>query len=177
MVKFDSVKPARTQNGYGSIRYGRYGTVNLEGAGNLQLGNGWSARLFRANIIQAGSNDLVAGFDPAGLSTDGKNHQELETTGGSIRLSWNLVGMRPHAITDWVYRSKVNFFLYESTEFTGKSLLEGGLRVGYNWGNGKYEVAAFGRNIGNQVRVAGASTSTTCPASSTTRAPMACRPG
>ena len=35
--------------------------------------------------------------------------------------------------TDWAYRSEVNFFLYESTEFTGKSLLEGGLRVGYNW--------------------------------------------
>jgi iron complex outermembrane receptor protein len=27
--------------------------------------------------------------------------------------------------------AKVNFFLYESTEFTGKALLEGGLRLGY----------------------------------------------
>jgi iron complex outermembrane receptor protein len=35
--------------------------------------------------------------------------------------------------TDWVYRSKVNFFLYESAEFTGKALTEGGLRVGYSW--------------------------------------------
>jgi len=51
------------------------------------------------------------------------------------------------AYTDWAYRSEVNFFLYESTEFTGKSLLEGGLRVGYNWGGGKYEAAVFGRNI------------------------------
>ena len=34
-------------------------------------------------------------------------------------------------------------------------MLEGGLRVGYHWGNGKYEEAAFGRNIGNQVRGAG----------------------
>ena len=58
--------------------------------------------------------------------------------------------------TDWSYRSKVNFFLYESTEFTGKSLLLGGLRVGYNWGNGKYEAAVFGRNITNQVKVTGA---------------------
>ncbi len=57
--------------------------------------------------------------------------------------------------TDWAYRSKVNFFLYESTEFTGKSLLEGGLRVGYIWGNGKYEAALFGRNITNQTRVTG----------------------
>jgi len=51
------------------------------------------------------------------------------------------------AYTDWAYRSEVNFFLYESTEFTGKSLLEGGLRLGYTWGNGKYEAALFGRNI------------------------------
>jgi iron complex outermembrane receptor protein len=57
-----------------------------------------------------------------------------------------------YALTDWVYRSKVNFFLYESTEFTGKALTEGGVRVGYVFGNGKYEVAAFGRNITNQIR-------------------------
>ena len=60
-----------------------------------------------------------------------------------------------YAYTDWVYRSKVNFFLYESVEFTGKSLTEGGVRLGYVWDNGKYEVAAFGRNISNQIRVVG----------------------
>jgi iron complex outermembrane receptor protein len=58
--------------------------------------------------------------------------------------------------TDWTYRSEVNFFLYKSTEFTGKALLEGGLRVGYTWDSGKYEVALYGRNITNQVRVTGA---------------------
>ena len=52
--------------------------------------------------------------------------------------------------TDWAYRSKVNFFLYESAEFTGKPLLEGGLRVGYNWDYGKNEVAIYGRNITNR---------------------------
>jgi iron complex outermembrane recepter protein len=60
-----------------------------------------------------------------------------------------------YAFTDWVYRSSINFFLYKSTEFTGKALTEGGLRVGYSWGNGKYDVAAFGRNITNQIRVVG----------------------
>ncbi|OWQ44284.1 TonB-dependent receptor [Roseateles noduli] len=58
--------------------------------------------------------------------------------------------------TDWAYRSKVNFFLYEAKEFTGKSLTEGGLRVGYIWSNGKYEVAGFVRNITDQIRVTGA---------------------
>jgi iron complex outermembrane receptor protein len=51
------------------------------------------------------------------------------------------------AYTDWAYRSEVNFFLYESIEFTGQDLLEGGLRVGYNWNESRYELAAFGRNI------------------------------
>jgi iron complex outermembrane receptor protein len=58
--------------------------------------------------------------------------------------------------TDWSYRSKVNFFLYEATEFTGKALTEGGLRVGYTWANGKYEAAVFGRNITDQRRITGA---------------------
>jgi len=57
--------------------------------------------------------------------------------------------------TDWAYRSETNFFLYRSAEFTGPALLEGGLRLGYIWGNGKYEAAIFGRNITNQVRVTG----------------------
>ena len=58
--------------------------------------------------------------------------------------------------TDWSYRSEINFFLYEAKEFTGKPLVEGGLRAGYVWADGKYELAAFGRNITNTVRVVGA---------------------
>lgn len=60
-----------------------------------------------------------------------------------------------YVLTDWVYRSKVNFFIYESIEFTSKPLTEGGLRVGYLWGNGKYEAAAFVRNLTDQIRVVG----------------------
>lgn len=59
------------------------------------------------------------------------------------------------AYTDWAYRSDVNFFLYESTEFTGASLLEGGLRLGYAWNSGDYEVALYGRNITNEEAIVG----------------------
>jgi iron complex outermembrane receptor protein len=59
------------------------------------------------------------------------------------------------AFTDWAYRSKINFGLYESIEFTGKPLLEGGLRLGYSWPSGRYELAVYGRNITNQTRVVG----------------------
>ncbi|HWH81482.1 MAG TPA: TonB-dependent receptor, partial [Burkholderiaceae bacterium] len=58
--------------------------------------------------------------------------------------------------TDWTYRSKVNFFLYESTEFTGKAYTEGGLRGGYVWADGKYELAVFARNITNRIVAVGA---------------------
>jgi iron complex outermembrane recepter protein len=60
------------------------------------------------------------------------------------------------AYTDWSYRSEVNFFLYDSTEFTGQELLEGGLRVGYTWSADQYEVALFGRNITDEEVAVGA---------------------
>ncbi len=58
-------------------------------------------------------------------------------------------------MTDVVYRSQINFFLYESKEFTGKALTEMGLRAGYVFGNGKYEATAFVRNVANTIRVVG----------------------
>ncbi|MBA5688964.1 TonB-dependent receptor [Rugamonas apoptosis] len=74
----------------------------------------------------------------------------------TAKYNWALENGNLFVLTDWSYRSTVNFFLYEAKEFTGKELLEGGLRVGYNWDGGKYEVAAFGRNITNTQRIIGA---------------------
>jgi iron complex outermembrane recepter protein len=73
----------------------------------------------------------------------------------NARYGWPMAGGEAYLLTDWSYRSKVNFFLYESVEFTGKSLLEGGLRFGYVFGNGKYEAAAFVRNLTNEVVAVG----------------------
>ncbi|HEY8585145.1 MAG TPA: TonB-dependent receptor [Rhodanobacter sp.] len=58
--------------------------------------------------------------------------------------------------TDWNYRSEVNFFLYDSAEFKGKPLLEGGVRLGYNWDYGRREIALYGRNITNKLAITGA---------------------
>ncbi|MFL6787386.1 MAG: TonB-dependent receptor, partial [Sphingomicrobium sp.] len=52
-----------------------------------------------------------------------------------------------YVFTDWYYRSKVDFFLYKSVEFSDDKLLEGGLRVGYR--TDRYDVAGFVRNITN----------------------------
>jgi iron complex outermembrane receptor protein len=73
----------------------------------------------------------------------------------SAKYTVPLAGGELFVLTDWAYRSKINFFLYESKEYTGKALTEGGLRVGYGFGNGKYEAAAFVRNLTNQIRVVG----------------------
>ena len=56
------------------------------------------------------------------------------------------------AFTDWAYRSEVNFFLYEATEFRGKASLEGGLKLGYRMDSG-LEASVFARNITNQTRI------------------------
>ena len=61
-----------------------------------------------------------------------------------------------YASTDWTYRSSYNMFLYEAVEYKAKPLTEGGVRVGYKWSDGKYELAAYGRNITNKVQVVGA---------------------
>ena len=74
----------------------------------------------------------------------------------NARYSMPVADGELYVYTDWSYRSKINFFLYEAKEFTGKPLTEGGLRLGYIWDDGKYEVAAFGRNILDQRRITGA---------------------
>jgi len=74
----------------------------------------------------------------------------------NARYSMPVADGEMYVYTDWSYRSKINFFLYEATEFTGKPLTEGGVRLGYIWADGKYEVAAFGRNILDQRRITGA---------------------
>jgi len=60
-------------------------------------------------------------------------------------------GSKMFFMTDWAYRSSINYFLYTAKEFTGRSLTEGGVKVGYQTKSG-LEVAFYGRNILNQIR-------------------------
>ena len=52
--------------------------------------------------------------------------------------------------TDWAYRSSINYFLYTAKEFRGRSLTEGGLKLGYISPT-HFELAVFSRNITNQI--------------------------
>ena len=58
-----------------------------------------------------------------------------------------------YALTDWAYRSEIQFFLYRSVEYRDRRLLEGGLRVGYK--TGPFDFAAYVRNITDDVSAVG----------------------
>ena len=64
--------------------------------------------------------------------------EEIPGTSGEIYL-----------FTDWTYRSRIQFFLYDSVEFSDDSLVEGGLRIGYR--TDRFDFAGFVRNITNDV--------------------------
>ena len=59
------------------------------------------------------------------------------------------------ASTDWAYRSRVRFFLYDSLEFADDWLLEGGVRLAYLLPTDDIEVALSGRNILNDTSPTG----------------------
>ncbi|SHH23854.1 iron complex outermembrane recepter protein [Massilia sp. CF038] len=71
----------------------------------------------------------------------------------SLKYSTAVGNGEVYAFTDWAYRSSYNFFLDEAVEYKAKSLLEGGVRVGYKWDN--YELSVYGRNITNKVQLLG----------------------
>ena len=96
-------------------------------------------------------------FPPAIVSIDGNRLPQSPEVIANLTARWGMPVSNGefYIYTDWAYRSEVNFFLYESEEFTGKELLEGGLRVGYNWNDGKQEIAVYGRNITDEIVAVG----------------------
>ena len=93
-----------------------------------------------------------------GYAIDGNSLPQAPKWVHNVTARWAMpvgAGGELYVFTDWAYRSEVNFFLYDSVEFTGKSSVEGGLRIGYNWHQGDYGVAVFGRNITDQTRIVG----------------------
>ena len=130
--------------------------LNLNGSVN-------TTKIKDQNLVVAGCA-MCTVTDPAGTvpgtyHIDGNPLPQAPKYVANANLRYSLPmadGSEFYLYTDWTYRSKVNFFLYESVEFTGKPLTQGGLRLGYIWGDGKYELAAFSRNITNKVVVNGA---------------------
>jgi len=98
-----------------------------------------------------------AGSRPGTVSIDGNRlpHAPRWVANATARYAVPFRGGELFAFTDWAYRSEVNFFLYDSVEFRGENLLEGGLRLGYNWDMGNQEFVFYGRNITDRIRATG----------------------
>lgn len=64
-------------------------------------------------------------------------------------------GGKLFASTDWNIQGYTNFVLYRTKEFYSKGDFEGGLKVGYTAPDGRYEIAAFARNITNEKNLKG----------------------
>lgn len=92
------------------------------------------------------------------VSIDGNPLPQAARWVGDATLRYDLPlggGRGLSVYSDLTTRSSMNLFLYSSKEFRAPPLTEVGLRVGYSWGEEKYELAAFCRNCGNQIRVIG----------------------
>ncbi|MDE0316256.1 MAG: TonB-dependent receptor [Candidatus Poribacteria bacterium] len=84
------------------------------------------------------------------FSIDGNSLPQAPAWIADVTLRYMLelpAGFRLVAATDWAYRSRVQFFLYDSVEYSDDWLLEGGLRFACQLPDGNTEVALIGRNI------------------------------
>jgi iron complex outermembrane receptor protein len=97
-----------------------------------------SARLFRANIIEPGTDNLVPGFDPSTFYADGKNVQTFSSVGGSARLTWNLGDISIFSITG--FEKIMNYFT--------EGDIDGGYGASYESAMGPTVTAKNGNVIG-----------------------------
>ena len=67
--------------------------------------HGWdvdgTARIFRANIFEPGTNNLVDGFQQDQVWHDGKNSQDIESRGGLLRLEYDFGAATLTSITGY----------------------------------------------------------------------------
>ena len=91
----------------------------------------------------------AAPFSPSIVSIDGNQLPQAPKWTANFTAGYeHPVGPGSvYVFTDWYHRSKIQFFLYRSVEFSDDRLLEGGLRVGYR--TDRFDIAGFVRNITN----------------------------
>ena len=91
-------------------------------------------------------------------SIDGNSLPQAPKWIADVALHYTLslpAGVRLVASTDWAYRSRVRFFLYDSVEFADDWLLVGGVRLACLLTSSDIEVAIVGRNILNDTSPTG----------------------
>jgi iron complex outermembrane recepter protein len=153
-ANFNRLLNAEHAEGYG-IEF----NAEAEPIDRLELQAGLSynhTKLDDPNLLTQPCGGGCTVLDPAGpiagtVRIDGNSLPNAPKWVASVSAgyAWPMAGGELFVFTDWAYRSKINFFLYESAEFTDDRLLEGGLRLGYRADGGRWEAAVFGRNITN----------------------------
>ncbi len=115
------------------------------------------------NLAIQGCGAPCTVLDPVGsventYSIDGNTLPQAPAWIADIEASYLIelpAGYRLIASTDWAYRSRVHFFLYDSVEYSDDSLLEGGIRLACQFPHAYSEIAIFGRNILNDTSPTG----------------------
>ena len=118
-----------------------------------------------------GSNPTCTGLDPVvgsrvgpfgpvtEVSIDGNPLPRTPEWISNLIVQLNIPlqsGANIYAHTDWNYRSESDIFLHRSVEFVAEERWLGGLRIGYRSTNGKWDFAAVGRNVTDEIVVDGA---------------------
>jgi iron complex outermembrane receptor protein len=86
--------------------------------------HGWdvdgTARIFRANILKTGTNQLVSGFDPAKVAHDGLNKQDISARGGMLKLDYDFGNMTLTSVTG-----------YETLDMFSRGDIDGGFGASF----------------------------------------------
>jgi iron complex outermembrane receptor protein len=86
--------------------------------------HGWSvdgtARIFRANILKHGSNELVDGFEQDTVFQDGKNKQEIDATGAALKMEYDFGDLTLTSVTG-----------YETLEMFSRGDIDGGFGASF----------------------------------------------
>ena len=120
-------------------------------------------RIDDPNLAIQGCGSPCTVLDPIGsventYAIDGNTLPQAPAWIADVEASYLIdlpAGYRIIASTDWAYRSRVHFFLYDSVEYSDDSLLEGGIRLALQFPHAYSEIAIIGRNILNDTSPTG----------------------
>ena len=156
----------RLVNAEGTIGRGVEAELSFAPITSLEISAGLSynqTRIDDPNLAIQGCGAPCTMLDPRAsapgtFSINGNSLPQAPGWIADITLHYVLAlpgGTRLIASTDWAYRSRVRFFLYESVEYADDWLLQGGVRLACLLPYADIEVALVGRNILNDTSPTG----------------------
>ena len=156
----------RLVNAEGTIGRGVEAELSFAPITSLEISAGLSynqTRIDDPNLAIQGCGAPCTMMDPRAsapgtFSINGNSLPQAPGWIADITLHYVLAlpgGTRLIASTDWAYRSRVRFFLYESVEYADDWLLQGGVRLACLLPYADIEIALIGRNILNDTSPTG----------------------